>query len=122
MGRRAKNELNALAKASRAQLKLAEDLNTSLKQRMHVKKTVAGAQGWIPDEDWRRDFASVTNTLQHAGNSLMRALEGNKKQNEGKTDEELMEQFVAQLLEVAPTLPEETWQALLIARSRKKNA
>lgn len=119
MGRRPKNELARLASASRSQLALAEELNISLRQRMRVKKDIAGVQGWIPDEDWRRDFASVTNTLQHAGNSLMRALEGNKKNLGNKSEEELRAQLTAQLVDNATALPDDVWEALLAARARK---
>lgn len=119
MSRRPKNELARLASAARAQLALAEALGDSLKKRMDVKKAVAGEIGWIPDEDWRRDFASVTNTIQHVGNSLIRAGEGIKKNLGGKSEDELEQQLQSQLVQNAGALPEEMWQAMIAARAKR---
>lgn len=117
MGRRAKNELSRLAGAARQQLALAEQLNKSLKKRMETKKAVA--EDWIPDEDWRRDFASVTTAIQHAGNSLMRANEGTKKNLNGMSEDELRAKLMVQLVENAAAIPEDMWQQMCAARARK---
>lgn len=116
MGRRPKNELVYLARTARAQLVRAESLGKSLDLRMKTKKEAA--DDWIPDEDWRRDFASVTQTIQHAGNSLVRALEGNKKDMGGLTDEQLEAQFNAELMQSAGTLTDEQWQRMVEARAK----
>lgn len=118
MGRRPKNELANLAKTARAQLTLAEELIASLKLRMKQKREVCPE--WVPDEDWRRDFASATNTLQHAGNSLIRALEGNKKNLSGMTDEQLEAQFNAEIVNAAATLTDEQWNRMCEARAKAR--
>jgi hypothetical protein len=116
MGRTPKNELADLARAARAQLALAKALNASLANRMKAKQEVA--PDWIPDEDWRRDFASVTNTLQHAGNSLVRALEGNKKNLGGLTEDQLEAQFNAEIVNSAQSLTPEQWDRMCAARAK----
>jgi hypothetical protein len=118
MGRRPKNELANLARSSRAQLALAEELIASLKLRMKMKREVSPE--WVPDEDWRRDFASATNTLQHAGNSLIRALEGNKKNLGGLTEEQLVAQFNAEIVSSAATLTDEQWGRMCEARAKAR--
>lgn len=118
MPRRPKNELAALATASRAHLRRAEALGKSLDERMKVKRDVSPE--WTPDEDWRRDFASVTQTLQHAGNSLIRALEGNKKNLAGLTEEQLEAQLNAELVNSAGSLSDEQWQRMCEARAKRR--
>ena len=61
MPRRPKNELAQLARAAKAQLARAEALGRSLDERVKMKK--AASDVWVPNEDDRRDFASITNTL-----------------------------------------------------------
>ena len=118
MGRTPKNELAALAKASRAQLVRAEQLGKSLDERMKAKREVAA--DWTPDEDFRRDFAAITNTLQHAGNSLIRALEGNKKNLGGLTEDQLTAQFNAEIINSAQTLTDEQWTQMQAARAKAR--
>lgn len=116
MARRPKDELQALAKASRAQLLRAEALGKSLDRRMTIKKEAS--EEWTPDEDFRRDFAAITNTLQHAGNSLIRALEGRKKDLGGLTEDQLEAQLNAELVNSANTLTDEQWRRMCEARQK----
>ncbi len=118
MGRSPKNELQALAKASRAQLLRAEALGKSLDHRMKVKREAS--EEWTADEDFRRDFAAITNTLQHAGNSLIRALEGNKKNLGGLTEAALEAQFNAEIVNSAQSLTDEQWSRMAEARAKAK--
>lgn len=116
MPRRPKNELAALAAASRAQILRANALGRSVDERMRLKR--AASEQWTPDEDFRRDFAAITNTLQHAGNSLIRALEGNKKNLGGLTEEQLEAQFNAELVNSAQSLTDEQWARMCEARAK----
>ena len=118
MSRRPKNELAALASASRAHLQRANALGRSLDERMKVKKEAS--EQWTPDEDFRRDFAAITTTLQHAGNSLIRALEGNKKNLGGLTEEQLEAQFNAEIVNSAGQLTDEQWQRMQEARAKAR--
>ena len=99
-------------------LSLAFELQKSLKERMKIKREASPE--WVPDEDWRRDFASATNTLQHAGNSLVRALEGNKKDLGGLTEEQLKAQFNAEIVASAAELTDEQWQRMQDARAKAR--
>lgn len=118
MGRRAKNELANLARTARGHLARAEALGRSLDERLKVKKEAS--EMWTPDEDWRRDFASVTQTIQHAGNSLVRALEGNKKNLGGLTEAQLEAQFNAEIAQSATSLTDEQWQRMVDARTKAR--
>lgn len=95
---------------------LAEELGRSLKSRMKVKRELS--ENWTPDEDWRRDFTSVTTTLQHAGNALVRGIEGNKKNLGGLTEEQLQAQFNAEIIAAAPQLTDEQWAKMCEARAK----
>lgn len=116
MGRKPKNELAGLARAAKAQLALAEELGRSLKNRLKLKKEASPE--WSPDEDFRRDFASVTNTLQHAGNAMIRGLEANKKDLGGLTEEQLQAQFNAELINSAQTMSDDDWNKMVDARRK----
>lgn len=116
MGRAKKNELANLARTARAHLARAEDLGKSLDERIKVKKEAS--EMWTPDEEWRRDFNNVTTTIQHAGNSLVRALEGNKKNLSGMTEAQLEAQFQSEIIRAAQTLSEEDWQTMCAARAK----
>ncbi len=116
MGRRAKNELGALARAAKRQIARAEALGQSLDNRMKIK--VEASEQWTPDEDFRRDFAAITNTLQHAGNAMTRALEGNKKNTDGLTEQQLEAQFNAEIVRSAQTLSDEDWTRMCEARTK----
>lgn len=118
MGRRPKNELANLARTARDQLRRAESLGKSLDARAKLKR--AASDEWTPDEDWRRDFAAVTQTIQHAGNSLVRSLEGNKKSLSGLTEEQLLAQFNAELVAAAPQLTDEQFQRICEARAKAR--
>ena len=114
MGRRPKNELSALARAARAQVSRAEALGRSLDNRIKMKREASPE--WTPNEDDRRDFAAITNTLQHAGNAMIRGLDANKKDLGGLTDEQLTAQFKAEIINSAQTMSDEDWQRMKEAR------
>lgn len=76
------------------------------------------APNWTPDEDWRRDFASVTQTLQHAGTAMQRALESNKKDKDGLSEEQLEAQLREELVKSAQTLDDEEWALMCAARAK----
>lgn len=116
MGRKPKNELSGLARAARDQLKRAEALGKSLDARMKIKKDAS--EVWVPNEDDRRDFAAITSTLQHAGNAMRGALDSNKKNLGGLTEEQLMAQFNAELVAAAPQLTDEQWAKMCEARAK----
>lgn len=116
MGRRPKNELAALARAARAQIARAEMLGKSLDIRMKLKREASDT--WVPDEDFRRDFASITTTLQHAGNAMIRGHEANKKELGTVTEEQLQAQFNAELVNAAQTMTEDEWNRMLEVRAK----
>ena len=116
MGRRAKNELAALARAAKKQIARAEALGASLDERVKIKR--AASEMWTPTEDDRRDFAAITNTLQHAGNAMTRALEGNKKNTDGLSEAQLEAQFNAEIVRSAQTMTDEEWAAMVAARAK----
>ncbi len=118
MPRRPKSELGALAKAARAQIARAEALGKSLDSRIKMKREASPE--WSPTEDDRRDFAAITNTLQHAGNAMIRGLEANKKDLGGLTEEQLQAQFNAELINSAQTLSDEEWNRMCEARMKAK--
>lgn len=118
MSRRPKNELAALARAARTQLARAEALGKSLDNRTKIRKEASPE--WTPDEDFRRDFAAITNTLQHAGNALRSALEANKKNLGGLTEDQLTAQFNAELINSAQTMTDEEWNRMCEARMKAR--
>jgi hypothetical protein len=118
MGRRPKNELGALARAARDQIKRAESLGKSLDNRIKMKREASPE--WSPTEDDRRDFAAITNTLQHAGNAMIRGLEANKKDLGGLTEEQLTAQFNAELIASAQSMSDEDWNRMCEARAKAR--
>lgn len=116
MPRASKNPLSGLAKAARDQLRRAEQLGKALDTRIKIKKDVAPE--WTPSEDDRRDFAAITQTLQHAGNALIRGLEANKKDLGGLTEEQLQAQFRAEILKMAAEMSDEDWNTMVDARRK----
>lgn len=116
MGRKPKNELAALARAAKAQIARAESLGKSLDARVKMKKDAS--EVWVPNEDDRRDFAAITNTLQHAGNAMIRGLEANKKDLGGLTEEQLTAQFQAEIISMAQTVSDEDWNKMVEARRK----
>ncbi len=119
MGRPPKSDLANLARTAQSQIRRAETLGKSLDVRLKEKREASDT--WSPDEDWRRDFASVTTTIQHAGNSLIRALEGNKKDLAGLSEAQLVAQLQAEIVAAAQTMSDEDWQKMLEARAKKGN-
>lgn len=118
MGRRPKNESASLARAARAHIARAEQLGKSLDARMKIRKEASAE--WTPDEDFRRDFAAVTTTLQHAGNAMSRALEDNKKNLGGLTEDQLQAQFNAEIINSAQSMDDEQWNRMVEARAKAK--
>ncbi len=118
MGRTPRNPWAALAQAAQAQLTRAKALGKSLDSR--VKKKLAASEEWTLDEDFRRDFAAVTAALQHAGNSLARALEGGAKALGGMTDAQLEAQFDVEIVRSAISLSDEDWQVMCDARAKAR--
>lgn len=120
MGRNPKpgNEHVALAVAARAHLRRAEALGKSLDQRMKVKKSVSDE--WTLDDDYRRDFAMITQTIRDCGAALQKALEGNKKQLGGLTEQQLEMQFQAEIIKAAAQISDEDWQRMCEARAKAK--
>ena len=106
-----------LARIAREQIKRAELLGKSLDARLRAK--MQAAPDWIPDEDFRRDFQAINTVIQHSGNSLVRALESNKKNLAGATEAQLEAQFNAEIVRAAETMTDEQWQAMCAARSKK---
>lgn len=116
MGRRPKNPLAGLARAANDQIKRAELLGKSLDERIKMKREAAS--NWVPNEDDRRDFLSITQTLQHAGNAMSRAMEDNKKNLGGLTEEQLQAQLRAELVAIVQTLSDDEWNMLVEARMK----
>lgn len=116
--RKANNPLYALSALATKQLHLAQQLSKSLENRAKTKAEIA--PDWTPDEDWRRDFQSVTTALQHAGQGLIRAQEGTKKNLGTLTEKQLEEQLVAELKRGAAAMTDEEWQAMADARAKRK--
>jgi hypothetical protein len=93
-------------------------LGKSLDRRLKAK--LDAADDFTLDEDFRRDFAAITTTLQHAGNSLIRAMEGHKKDLGGLTEEQLTAQFNAEIISSAQSLSDEQWQKMIDARAKAR--
>jgi hypothetical protein len=110
------NEYDALAKAAKAQLRRGEALGKSLDLRMKLKREAS--EEWVPDEDFRRDFQSITTTIQHCGAALIRALEGNKKNLGSLTEAQLQAQLEAELVGSATALTDEQWARMAEARAK----
>lgn len=114
--------MKALERASRKQLQRAERLGESLDARIefenarraHIvdKDPEAARMPWVPDEEWRKDFNNVNTTIAQAGQSLIRALEGNKKNLAGVPTEQLEAQFKAELARAAANMTPEEWAVL----------
>lgn len=105
-----KNDLAGLARTARAQLRRAELLGQSLDERLKAARE--NHPGWQPDEEWRKDFNQVTQTIAQSGQALQRALEANEKKLAGMTVEQLEAQLRAELARIAPHLTAEEWAML----------
>jgi hypothetical protein len=112
-----KDELAELARTARRQINRARQLGQSLDYRTEEKKKAH--EGWIPDEDWRRDFQSVTTALQHGGQTLLRALEGNKEDLGGLTEEQLEAKFKDELKRMVSTMSDEEWDEMVAIRAKR---
>lgn len=117
MGRKPKNPFSALAESARAHLRRAQALGKSLDNRLKIK--LQASPEWIPDDAYRQDFELVTRTLRDAGACLTKALEGNKKELGGLTEEQLLAQLKAEMTNIVRTLSQEEWQALVDARNKQ---
>jgi hypothetical protein len=113
---RAKNDMESLARAARAQLARASALGRSLDVRMQVKLNTA--EGWVPDDSWRSDYASVTATIVQCGQALTKALENNKKALGSMTTEQLEAQLRAELPRIVAGLDTAEWCALVASRQK----
>lgn len=116
MGRRPKNEYAALADVARKHIKRAEKLGKSLDLRL--KSKAKASDEFTLDEDFRRDFAAVTTAIQHAGRSLVTALEANKSDLGGLSEEQLEAQFQAEAVKTATTISDEVWYSMCDAREK----
>lgn len=103
-----------LVRVSRHQLKRAEALGQALDKRREKEAAVQeeNGQAWMPDEEWRKDFRSVNETLAQAGQSLIRGLEGNKKNLTSVPTEQLEAQFKAEVLKAAGSFTTDEWATL----------
>lgn len=118
MSRRPKNEFSALAKAATAQLKRAELLGKSLDERLRVKRKAADE--FTLNDDDRRDFASITSTVRDCGVALVRALDANKKDLAGLSEDQLTAQFQAELVKAAQEMSDEDWARMVAARAKAR--
>jgi hypothetical protein len=118
MGRRPKDDFANLASVARGHIKRAEMIGKSLDERL--KNMKEASDEFTINEDMRRDFHAVTTALQHAGKSLVIALESNKKDLGGMTEAQLEAQWNAELVRAATTLTEEQWQTMVRARAGMK--
>ena len=107
-----KNDMATLVRVSRKQLARAEVLGMALDIRQEKESKTLGDAPWSPDEDWRKDFKSVNETLATAGQSLIRGLEGNKKNLSNVPTEQLEAQFKAELEKAAAMFSPEEWARL----------
>ncbi len=111
-----RNDIASLARAARAHLRRADALGKSLDAR--TKEKMRASDVWSPDEEWRRDFASVTAVLQHTGNALTKALEANRSSLADLSDEQLAAQFRSELVSSAQSLSDEDFAAICDARAK----
>jgi hypothetical protein len=112
------NETAALARAAQAQLNRANLIGKSLDNRL--KEKVKASEEFTLNEDDRRDFAAITNAIQHAGNSLLRALEGNKSHLSGLSDEQLQAQFNEEIVRAAGSMTDEQVARFIEARQKAR--
>lgn len=116
MGRKPRNEFAALAKSAAAQLRRAELLGKSLDARLKVKRDAADE--FTLNEDDRRDFASITTTIRDCGVALVRALDANKKDLSGLSEDQLTAQYHAELIKAAHEMSDEDWNKMVAARAK----
>lgn len=118
MPRRPKNELAALARASRTHLKRAELIGKSLDRRL--KEKIDASDEFTLTEDDRRDFSAITDTLKHAGSAMMKALENNKRDLGEQTEAQLEAQFREEIIRTAQSMSDEDWQRMCEAREKAR--
>lgn len=109
-----------LAMAARDQLKRAKALGASLDKRKADYETLHFEAPWAPNDEWRKDYERVNQSLQQAGTILIRALEENKKKLGGLTTEQLEAQFRSELIRSAKSLTQTEWEALVRTRTGLK--
>ncbi len=117
MGRKPADAFANLARTAQAQLKRAESLGRSLDERMKKKKLASDE--WTLDEDFRRDFAAVTTAIQHAGKSLVIALESGKKNLGSLTEAQLDAQWSAEVVRAATSISDADWDLMVAARAKR---
>ena len=116
MGRKPRNEFASLAKSANAQLKRAEMMGRSLDERLKVMR--AGSDGFTMNDEFRRDFAAITQTIRDCGVALVRALDANKKDLAGLSEAQLTAQFQAELIRAAQEMSDEDWNSMIAARAK----
>jgi hypothetical protein len=118
MGRPPKNEFSSLAKSANAQLRRAEMLGKSLDERLKAKRKAADE--FTLNEDDRRDFQSITQTIRDCGVALVRALDANKKDLAGLSEDQLTVQFQAELVKAAQEISDDNWARMVAARAKAR--
>jgi hypothetical protein len=118
MGRPPKNEFSSLAKSANAQLRRAEMLGKSLDERLKAKRKAADE--FTLNEDDRRDFQSITQTIRDCGVALVRALDANKKDLAGLSEDQLTDQFQAELVKAAQEISDDNWARMVAARAKAR--
>lgn len=116
MGRRPKTDLSKLIIAAQQHLDRARELGKSLDERLRAKKSAAA--DWIPDDLWRADFKTVSETLRDAGAMMLRATEAHKNDLQELTEEQLEAQLKAELPGLIPQLTDEEWEQLVAIRAK----
>lgn len=116
MGRRPQNEFAALAASANDQLRRAKMLGRSLDARIKLKREAAAE--FTLTEDDRRDFQSITQTIRDCGAALVRALDANKKDLGGLSEDQLTAQYQAEIIKAAPEIPDADWQRMCEARAK----
>lgn len=117
MSKRPATDFVRVAATAQLQLRRAEAIGKSLDVRMKQKRDVNPA--WIPDEDFRRDMETVTRAVKECGIALERALEYTEKTLHGMTTDNLEAQFAAEILRSAQHIPDDMWQKMCDARSKR---
>lgn len=116
MGRKPANEYAALARSANAQLRRAEALGRSLDERLKAARKAA--DDFTLNDEFRRDFAAITQTIRDCGVALVRAREANKKDLSGLSEEQLTVQFQAELIKSAQEMSDADWNLMLEARAK----
>ena len=116
MGRRPLNEYAVLAASANAQLRRAKLVGRSLDERLKAK--LKAADDFVLDEEFRRDFASITATIRDCGAALVRARDASKKDYGELSEAQLSAQWSAELVKAAQELSDEDWQKMCASRAK----